>query len=123
VAFTIRLPFGGRRSPIDGWRFRPALVTIWHRDPEKGEGGDDSCDWAGRRRPLNARERALWLALDDLFHRLGNPPFYPDPRLYGDYVEGEQGRVRTGLVPEAQRAVWAWQRRVRFRWHPRWHVH
>ena len=121
VAYTIRNPFIRPHVHSDGWKWRPPLVTIWHRDPEKGEGGDDSCDWSGRRRPLNERERALWDALDELFHTLGNPPYYPDVRLYGEEPHGEDAS-RQGPVKHAQRAMYAWRRRGR-RIHPRWHVH
>lgn len=37
------------------WGFRPAFITIWHVDPERG-GSDDSCDWFGRK--LTKREQA-----------------------------------------------------------------
>jgi hypothetical protein len=119
VAFTIRYPW--RDAPTKHYPkgYRQRFVTIWHVDPEK-RGSDDSCDWFGNHRKLNPRERELWRALDDLFHTLGNRPFYPDTRLYSaDYLEN--GGADTGVVAEAQRAVLRWQARPRFRWHPRWH--
>lgn len=99
------------------------LFTIWHVDPE-GRGpwqrirrwfglavrsGENSCDWHGSSRYLNAKERALWEAIDDLEHKLGNPPYYPDL-----YPEREIRALR--------KAENAWQRRSRWRLHPRWHI-
>jgi hypothetical protein len=42
VAFDIPNPFARRYSWAQQWSQRPALVTIWHVDPEK-RGDDDSC--------------------------------------------------------------------------------
>ncbi len=41
VAHQIPNPFLRKRH-----NYRPALVTIWHKDPET-DGTDDSCDWFG----------------------------------------------------------------------------
>jgi hypothetical protein len=38
-----RLKFGGL-SPGKEWA-KYHLATIWHKDPERGPGGDDSCGW------------------------------------------------------------------------------
>ncbi len=121
VAFDIKNPFAIRTygPPDHRSSYHPALITVWHRDPERG-GSDDSCDWSGRRRPLNVKERALYEALDDLFHRLGNPPYYPSDVLWGELDEDVR---RHGLVPKVEQALYAWKRRSSVRWHPRWHVH
>lgn len=58
VAFEIRQPWGGKTYPMkDGstWHYRPALITIWHVDPER-DGSDDSCGWF--RPPLTKKELA-----------------------------------------------------------------
>ena len=44
VAFRIPRPWPEKSSTL-GW-YWPAMITIWHRDPEKG-GDDDSCDYLG----------------------------------------------------------------------------
>jgi len=117
VAFDIRSPFARRQA--GRWSYRPSLITIWHRDPEK-RGNDNSCDWAGFHRPLNAREQALADAWGNLSHTLGNPPFYPDVRLYGTAPHTEDDH---SLIREMNHAFYTWQHRGRIRWHPRWHVH
>lgn len=121
VAFVFHWPFGGYKDGRGryqwGW-----FITIWHKDPE-GHGllqrlrrrlglpvrfGDDSCDWFGHSRPLNAKERAIWEAWDDLDHRLGNQPYYPDLHP-------------TREVRALQKAINLWTHRSRWRLHPRWH--
>jgi hypothetical protein len=50
VAFEIKRPWPAKRSRIlrnSDWRYHPPIVTIWHRDPERG-GSDDSCGWFKR---------------------------------------------------------------------------
>lgn len=42
VAWEIKSPFKNERG------YRSPIITIWHRDPEKGPGGDDSCGWFNR---------------------------------------------------------------------------
>lgn len=44
VAFDIKSPF--RQAPSEFWPngYRPTIITIWHRDPER-RGDDDSCGW------------------------------------------------------------------------------
>lgn len=123
VAFEIRYPWRAypkaqRKTEFER-TYRRAFIVIWHVDPER-DGSDDSCDWSGRRRKLNARERALLDALGDLFHKLGNAPYYPDRALYGPCPHGESPEG-WGVVGRAERAMWAWRRRGR-RLHPRWHV-
>ncbi|OWK34348.1 hypothetical protein FRUB_10319 [Fimbriiglobus ruber] len=57
VAFEIKNPFV--RS-IHG--YRPALVTVWHVDPER-DGSDDSCDWFNKGKAedrQDPRPRAWW---------------------------------------------------------------
>lgn len=124
LAFSIRNPFIAQKPLLAGDKpYHPPLIDIWHVDPEK-DGSDDSCDWFGRRRPLDERERALERALDDLFHRLGNAPYYPDDALWGDpTAEGDEMPLRHGRAAVAQRAMYQWRRHHGLRWHPRWHVH
>lgn len=47
VAHEIKSPFK-RKSEFFPNGYRNTLVTIWHKDPEKGPGGDDSCGWFKR---------------------------------------------------------------------------
>lgn len=124
VAFTIGRPW---RDPVDPatariWPtgYRPPWITIWHVDPQR-DGSDDSCDWSGRHRPLNGRERDLLRAVDDLIRTLGHRPYWPDPRLHGEpgAVSGD-GRDR-GAIGAVSDALWAWRQRG-WRLHPRWHV-
>ena len=124
LAFSIRNPFVSGPPLLSGGKpYHPSMIDIWHVDPEKG-GSDDSCDWFGRWRPLNEYEKELERALDDLFHRLGNEPYYPDDALWGDLTaEGDEMPVRHGRAAVAQRAMYQWRRRHGLRWHPRWHVH
>lgn len=44
VAFEIPRPWP-EKSKVLGWHW-PALITIWHRDPEK-DGDEDSCNFSG----------------------------------------------------------------------------
>ncbi len=83
-------------------------ITIWHVDPEK-RGDDDSCDWFGRRRPLNDREKAIVEAMWDLETLLDNRPHFPDSREHKAFQ-----------VLKA--AVWEWKRRGKWRLPVRWHV-
>ena len=118
VAFTIHNRLARPKTWASGSKFWPHLITIWHVDPEKG-GSDDSCDWFGSHRPLNAREKALSEAIGELTHVLGNEPFYPHPRLYGR--EPHNSDVQDSPIKELRKARYEWGRR-RLRWHPRWHV-
>lgn len=112
VAFDIPSPI--RHKP-DKWcpkGYRPTLITIWHVDPQK-DGADDSCDWSGRRRPLNPKEKVLLDAIFDYHIEsvLDNPPHYPDS------VEHE-------WYQSLKDAAYAWRRRERHWWqHPQWHIH
>lgn len=83
-------------------------IDIWHVDPER-DGSDDSCDWWGTRRPLNAREEALAKAIYDMEPILDNPPYYPDSPAHLQFRE-------------IKKAKWEWIKRSRWRVHPRWHV-
>lgn len=50
VAFEIKRPWPTKRSPhLGGFRHWPALVTIWHVDPER-RGDENSCGWFMRAR-------------------------------------------------------------------------
>ena len=123
VAFEIRYPWRkyGDNGRSDFERnYRESFITIWHVDPEK-RGSDDSCDWFGHKRPLNERETALWHALDDLFHTLGNRPFYPDARLWGTEPHGDDPSLQ-GPVQAVERAMYEWRRRSKWRIPVRWHV-
>lgn len=137
VAFDIKYPWRAYRrgthppgSFLD--TYHNTFITIWHKDPEKRRRGmpygrgDDTCDWSGRSRRMNPREEALTKALDDLLHTLGNPPFYPNVKLYGrePHKIGENGEhVDRGVIGQVELAWYAWRRHHGFRWHPRWHVH
>lgn len=117
VAFTIKNWLLPAKELSRGHKYRPALVTIWHLDPEHG-GDEDSCDWFGNKRKLNKREQALSDAIGELSHVLGNEPFYPHPRLYGAIPTDYSGDTPIAGLRRARRE---WGRR-RFRLHPRWHV-
>lgn len=95
VAFRISNPF--RKRGYAGHEWHPPLVTIWHKDPEK-RGSDDSCDWFGNHRRLNAREQKLAMAIAGSV---------PDPLRDQWFLE----------------AYHEWRRRRGLRWHPRWHFH
>lgn len=84
-------------------------LDIWHKDPER-DGTDDSCDWFGRKRPQDSREKALSEAIWRAENVFGNAPYYPDTDAYRAFHEIEQ-------------AKYEWRRRVGRRWHPRWHFH
>jgi hypothetical protein len=63
VAFEVRAPWFRCDRHFPSGRYHPALVTVWHVDPET-DGSDDSCDWFGRKltpagRAL-AKEMAEW---------------------------------------------------------------
>lgn len=54
LAFSIRLPWGTRRT----------LLDVWHVDPES-DGSDDSCGWSYVRMTKAQREQALKLGQDE----------------------------------------------------------
>ena len=96
--------------------FSNRLFDVWHRDPEK-DGSDDSCDWFGWKRPLNADEKALNEAIWRCQNIFGNPPFY-----------GAEPGTHEARAFEAYEAIVAakreWRSRPRrFRIPARWHVH
>ena len=109
LAFEIKNPFVKRHG------YRPSLVDIWHKDPER-RGSDDSCDWAGRHRPLDQYEDALLEAIWACENVFGNPPFYKAP-------EGSHYAQAHDAYERISRARYEWQRRHGRRWHPRWHIH
>lgn len=111
VAFEIRYPWRkyGADAPNDFLReYRAPFITIWHVDPEK-RGDDDSCDWFGRHRPLNPRERAIVDAMWGLETYLDNRPHYPDSPEHREFQT-------------LKAAVYAWRRRSGWRIPVRWHV-
>jgi len=107
VAFEIKMPWPRKTTGMNGYKYYPPLVTIWHVDPER-RGDDDSCDWWGSHRKLNAKEKAIVEQMWVMESTLDNRPFYPDHRAHKDFQE-------------LKRLVREWQRRPRFRWRPRWH--
>ena len=111
VAFEIRYPwrkYGAKGEDAFLRTYREPFITIWHVDPEK-RGDDDSCDWFGRHRPVNAREKAITEAMWDLETLLDNRPHYPDSR------EHQRFQVLKAAVAE-------WRRRSGWRIPVRWHV-
>lgn len=92
----------------EAFRFRALGITIWHVDPER-RGDDDSCDWHGRNRPLNERERAVAEAVWSLETYLDNRPHYPDSPEHKEFQ-----------VLKA--AVHQWRRRSKWRIPVRWHI-
>jgi hypothetical protein len=77
LAFDVRLPFGKRRT----------LFMIWHNDPCKGGGGDDSCGWSYPR--LNDKQRQ---AIKDLAFWEGRERHYlryPFKTYPGDIADRE----------------------------------
>lgn len=108
VAFTIPYPWF-RRSELFPEGYHDPFITIWHVDPER-DGSDDSCDWPGYKRPLNARERAVAEAVWDMEHILDNRPFYPNHEAHREFQK-------------LKAAIRAWRRRSKWRVPVRWHVH
>jgi len=63
VAHEIKRPWPQKVKSLDpkGWRYFPAILVIWHVDPET-DGSDDSCDWfnrKGRRLRIHPRWHVL----------------------------------------------------------------
>lgn len=108
VAFEIKRPWPTKGNTLGGYKYYPTLIRIWHKDPCK-DGSDDSCDWSGRKRKLNARERALLQAIYNMEPILDNRPFWPD----------HEAHLRFQKVQEAK---WEWLKRSTLRLHPRWHI-
>lgn len=111
VAFDIRNPF----VRPDKHGYRPPLVTVWHVDPETDH-TDDSCDWFGRKRPLDEWERELAQAIWRAESVFGNRPYY-EAAPGGALDRGHQA------FEEIRKASYPWRSRHGRRWHPRWHVH
>jgi hypothetical protein len=61
VAFEIRWPFRDKPTELFPKGYRRSLVTIWHKDPERG-GSDDSCGWCYPRLTKKQRDRLQGLA-------------------------------------------------------------
>lgn len=84
LAFSIKSPF---RKPLRmkdgkalGW-YRISIIDIWHVDPCKGAGGDDSCGWFKRAHHgspamLEKIEKALELDWDRTFTSDGSGKTY-----------------------------------------------
>jgi hypothetical protein len=68
VAHEIKNPFKRQVHRRDdgsvSWVYRPALITIWHKDPES-DGGDDSCGWFSPPLTKRQKERVKHLAFDE----------------------------------------------------------
>lgn len=64
VAFTVPRPWPHIKRPPNGKRHVewPAMITIWHVDPET-DGSDDSCGWA--RPPLSDADKTLAAEIAD----------------------------------------------------------
>lgn len=95
VAFDIRRPWPKHTSILkDGskYRYYPAIITIWHVDPET-DGTDDSCGWTWPKASAADRELAKDLARSEFKFWLGQ---------YGD--------TASGGIPWTARDViwWAW---------------
>lgn len=97
---------------IEAFRIPWLGLTIWHVDPEK-RGDDDSCDWHGHHRPLNAREKALAEAVENMECTLDNRPHFSD--------DGNHSREHRDYQ-ELKVAVREWRRRSKWRLPVRWHV-
>lgn len=115
VAFDIKYPWT-RRGSRSQWfpnGYRESLLTIWHKDPERG-GNDNSCDWWGTNRPLNVKERAILEAMWRLETLLDNRPHWN---------EDDALRSREHVVfQDLKEAVRLWRRRGKCRIPVRWHV-
>lgn len=64
-AFVI--PYGWRNETFANgtkWRYWKPLITIWHKDPERG-GSDDSSGWSRPPQKPWMREMVKWLAHDE----------------------------------------------------------
>lgn len=77
VAFEIKSPFV--QSTHGNWKYRPALVTVWHVDPET-DGSDDSCDMFGGRKRRTEAEKAL---VEEMAAEELRTPYYTGPWLCG----------------------------------------
>lgn len=44
VAWEIKRPWRDKPSQFFKEGYRPAMITVWHKDPER-DGSDDSCGW------------------------------------------------------------------------------
>lgn len=106
VAFTIRSPVG--HDSFNGKKYYPALVTIWHHDPER-DGSDDSCGWFMRGRHLSQADRDL--ARDLITNEYDN---------IKSWFTGRDDEERVSHLIGSFAAL---RRRERPWWrHPRWHV-
>jgi len=92
--------------------WRAPFITIWHLDPEK-DGSDDSCDWSNQKGKLNAKEKAVAVAVMDLEDILDNGPHYPDSQEHKAW-QPLHGAI-LDLLRKPSRTHW-WQV------HPRWHI-
>ncbi len=123
VAFDIRYPWPWPRRVVDNFDLgREHLITIWHVDPERsgawGTRDDDSCDWFGSNRNLDARETAIMEAVWNLQTEIENKPIFGTPLYPSIEDPGPVGRPWVHL----NEALRAWRHRPAWRLHPRWHV-
>lgn len=108
VAHEIKYPWRSGGCDFDPKGYRHTFITIWHQDPCT-DGSDDSCDWSGWKRKLNAKEMAIVKEIRSMESILDNRPFYPD----------HPAHLRFQTL---KRAVDVWRERSKFRIHPRWHI-
>jgi hypothetical protein len=77
VAFTIPNPFAARYDFGERWRDRPAIITVWHKDPERG-GVDNSCWQAYHFKAPTEQEQAITEVLWDGETIFDNRPHFPN---------------------------------------------
>lgn len=115
VAFELRRPWPtplddhDRKAIAEGrtpFRFRPAIVTIWHEDPER-RGDDDSCGWSYPRISPKDRELCRELAAWELLH----PYYFNRPRYVADpnYAYPSIGPGDAAALTLALWATFAWR--------------
>lgn len=106
IAWEIKRPWPDKTA-LGDYKYYPAIVTVWHVDPEK-DGTDDSCDWFGRKRKLSQTEKAIVAASWNLERVLDNEPFYPSHEAHR-------------LFQPLKDAIRQLHKRRGPRIHPRWH--